>query len=130
MDDDPRITNAGVDRALTRLEAASDAWAVEVDLPAMVKNIVSPMRLNRNAPDDVREQFTARMEQQIDAIIRQAFIEGSYRNHCDTADIILPCDVSVASTHFVSGSPLAPVIREIARIGLAALNIHKSQETK
>lgn len=75
-DDD---VQAKADHGLAILDAIADAWAAEVNLTAMIKNAVSPMRLNRNAPDDVRERFTARMEAQIDAIARQAFQEGAYR---------------------------------------------------
>lgn len=72
---------ADADVSLTVLDALADRWAAEVNLTAMIKNAVSPMRLNRNAPDDVRQKFTARMEAQIDAIVRQAFIEAIIR-HC------------------------------------------------
>lgn len=72
-------TQAGVDHALAILDGLTDKWAAEVNLTAMIKNAVSPMGLNRNAPDDVRAKFKERMEQQIDAIARQAFIEGAYR---------------------------------------------------
>lgn len=65
--------------ALAILDALADQWAEEVNLTAMIKNAVSPMGLTRNAPDDVRERFAARMEAQIDAIARQAFQEGAYR---------------------------------------------------
>lgn len=121
MDDDPRMYDDKTDRALTRLEAQADTWAVECNLPGMIKNIVSPMRLNRNAPDDVREHFTGRMESQIDAIIRQAFIEGAYRNHCDTADIQLPCDVRVGRSLLVrKGERLGKAIREVVDIAITA----------
>jgi hypothetical protein len=75
-DDNVRIKT---DHGLAILDALADTWAAEVNLTAMIKNAVSPMRLNRGAPDDVRERFTARMEAQIDAIARQAFQEGAYR---------------------------------------------------
>lgn len=106
------------ERALTRLDALADAWAVECDLPSMVKNIVSPMRLNRSAPDDVREHFIGRMESQIDALIRQAYVEGAYRDHCDTADVVLPCDVMVGQMIIREGQRLGEAIREIARVAL------------
>lgn len=70
---------AAAERAMDGLEAQADIWADEVDLVLMIKNVVSPMRLSRNAPNDVREKFTARMEAQIDAIVRQAYLEGFYR---------------------------------------------------
>lgn len=74
-----REAKAKADYGLAVLDALADKWAAEVDLTSTIKNAVSPMRLNRNAPDDVREDFTHRMEVQIDAIARQAFIEGAYR---------------------------------------------------
>jgi hypothetical protein len=67
------------DDAMSIMEGLADKWSAEVDLPSIIKNAVSPARLSRNAPDDVRERFIGRMEAQIDAIVRQAFIEGSYR---------------------------------------------------
>jgi hypothetical protein len=67
------------DHALTILDALADKWAAEVNLTSMIKNAVSPMGLNRNAPGEVVAQFQHRMEVQIDAIARQAFIEGAYR---------------------------------------------------
>lgn len=67
------------DHGMAILDALADKWAAEVDLTSMIKNATSPMELNRNAPDDVRQKFRLRMEAQIDAIARQSFIEGSYR---------------------------------------------------
>jgi hypothetical protein len=61
------------------LDGQADQWAEEVNLTSMIKNATSPMELNRNAPDSVRHRFRLRMEAQIDAIVRQAFIEGSLR---------------------------------------------------
>lgn len=77
-----QTTAAGVaqaERAMDALEGLSDAWAAEVNLTAMIDNIVSPMGLNKSAPPEVRAEFTARMKTQIDAIVRQAYIEGAYR---------------------------------------------------
>jgi hypothetical protein len=70
---------AGADHAMAILDGLTDKWAEEVNLTAMIKNAVSPMNLNSNAPADVRERFKERMEQQVYAIARQAFIEGAYR---------------------------------------------------
>lgn len=117
--DDPRLTDERTDRAMTRLEARADEWSVEVDLPAMVRNVVSPMRLNKNAPEAVRENFTARMEQQIDAIVKQAFIEGAYRDHCGTADIVIPCAIQLSGhADFPKGTKLGHVIKALARLQL------------
>ena len=85
---DPRLTDPSVDRSLPGMEALADAWGVEVSLPGMVTNIVSPMRLNKNVPNEVREDFIARMERQIDAIVKQAFIEGAYRGCTGAFDAV------------------------------------------
>lgn len=67
------------DMQLNVIDAMADAWAAEVNLSAMIINATSPMRLNRNAPDDVRDRFHKRMIEQIDAIARQCFLEGAIR---------------------------------------------------
>lgn len=77
---------AKADRAIDGLEALADQWAAEINLTSVIKNTVSPMDLNRNAPAEVRERFKARMEAQIDAIAKQAFIEGAYRAACGMQD--------------------------------------------
>lgn len=118
---DPRLTDERTDRALTIFEARADEWAVEINLPSMVNNVVSPMRLNRSAPDDVRERFTHRMKEQIDAIVKQAFIEGAYRNHCSNADIILPCDIQLPDgVRVPKGKNLSELMRQLAAIARAA----------
>lgn len=71
---------------LDALDKMADAWADEVRLADMIKNASSPMGLNRNAPDDVRKKFRARMEKQMDAIARQAFVEGAHRAVCMVQD--------------------------------------------
>lgn len=73
------IVKAKADYGMDVLDGMADAWAAEVNLTSIIKNATSPMRLNRNAPNDVRESFAHRMEVQIDAIARQAFIEGAFR---------------------------------------------------
>ena len=65
------------DLSLAAIEGHADVWAARINLNAMIENVVSPMHLNRNAPDDVRKSFTKRMEQHIDALMRHAFIEGA-----------------------------------------------------
>jgi hypothetical protein len=67
---------AACERAMDWFDALADAWAIEVDLPTLIKACVSPMGLSRSAPDTVRQRFRDRMEAQIDAIVRQAFIEA------------------------------------------------------
>ena len=82
----PRTTQEKVDHGMAILDSLADQWAEEVDLTSMIKNAVSPMRLNRNAPKKVRDEFTARMERQIYAIVRQTYIEASYRTLCQLQD--------------------------------------------
>jgi hypothetical protein len=45
----------------------------------MVTNVTSPMHLNRNAPEDVRDKFHERMKSQMFNLMQQAFIEGAAR---------------------------------------------------
>lgn len=73
MSEDAQQVQAKVLRAETTLEALADKWAAEVNLTTMIKNAVSPQW------DLIGMHRTARMEVQIDAIVRQAFIEGAYR---------------------------------------------------
>lgn len=73
------MSNEKAKLALAILDGQADQWAEEVNLTSMIKNATSPMDLNRNAPQSVRERFRLRMEAQIDAIARQAFIEGAMR---------------------------------------------------
>lgn len=72
-------TQQKADVGLAILDAQADAWAEEVDLTSIIKNATSPMRLSKIAPDEVRREFADRMEQQVYAIARQAFIEGMTR---------------------------------------------------
>lgn len=65
------------DMSLAAIEGYADAWAERINLNAMIENVVNPMKLNRNVPDDVKVSFAKRMREQIDAIVRQAFIEGA-----------------------------------------------------
>lgn len=67
------------DLGLDVLDALADKWAVDVDLTSMIKNVTCPMDLNKNAPENVREHFRGRMESQIYAIVRQAWVEGALR---------------------------------------------------
>ncbi|MBK8467857.1 MAG: hypothetical protein IPL32_18755 [Chloracidobacterium sp.] len=64
------------------LEGLADAWSAEVNLGDMIRNATSPMRLNRGAPADVVQGFHERMMAQVDAIARQAFMEGAWRGVC------------------------------------------------
>jgi len=76
--DDAEI-KAKASHGLAILEALADAWAAEVDLTSMIKNVTSPMELNERATEHVKTEFRHRMEVQMDAIVRQAFQEGAYR---------------------------------------------------
>lgn len=58
--------------ALDLLEAQADLWAEEVFLPEMVRNIAAVPRQD--------------LERMIDALVRQAFIEGAYRGCKDAFD--------------------------------------------
>lgn len=79
---------AEADMSLAFIEGQADAWAERIGLNAMIENIACPMKLNRNVPDDVRESFTKRMKEQIDAMVRQAFIEGA----CNAMDGFAPIE--------------------------------------
>lgn len=67
------------ERAMQGMEAQADMWAEEVRLVDMVKNATSPARLNPAVPADVRRKMCDRMEAQVDALVRQAFLEGFLR---------------------------------------------------
>lgn len=59
------------------LEAQADIWADEIDLVLIIKNIGAVSRgLNDRMPPDVREGFINRQEAHIDALVRQAYLEG------------------------------------------------------
>lgn len=70
---------AAIERIWAGLEGEADKWAEEIGLTAWIKNIVQTGRLNRNVPDNVREQFIHRQEALIDAFVRQVFAEGFMR---------------------------------------------------
>ena len=79
---------AAVDMCLAGIEGHADAWAERINLNSMIENVASPMRLNRSAPAAVREAFSKRMKEQIDALIRQAYIEGAVDALSGFADMI------------------------------------------
>ena len=70
-------TKAKADMCLSAIEGYADAWAKRINLNAMIENALSPMRLNQSVPNDVKAAFTKRMKEQVDAIVRQAFLEGA-----------------------------------------------------
>lgn len=65
--------------ALSALETLAEQWCKDANVAGIAKNIASVGRLNRNVPDDIREQFIARQENLIAAMIEQAWIEGALR---------------------------------------------------
>lgn len=67
------------DMSLAFVEGQADVWAEQINLNAMIENVTSPMRLNPNVPKEVRESFAKRMREQMDALLRQAFMEGAFR---------------------------------------------------
>lgn len=66
------------ERAMSGLEGMADKWAADVGLNDMIDNIASPMNLSPEASINTRQDFAKRMREQIDAIVRQAWIEGAY----------------------------------------------------
>lgn len=74
MDDQQRA-----DMALDQIEAESDAWAIEVHLMPTIKRIAHVSRLAQTVPRATREKMISRQEALMDAMMRQAFIEGALR---------------------------------------------------
>src|SRR3954453_163175 len=71
---------AACERMMDGLEAQADIWAAEVSLVVMIKNIGDISRkLTDRMPKEIREGFINRQEAQVDAIARQAYLEGFYR---------------------------------------------------
>lgn len=70
--------------AITQLEAESDAWAEQVNLRASIDHIAHVSRLAQSVPIAVREGMINRQKSLLDALMRQAFIEGAFR----AADVI------------------------------------------
>lgn len=60
-------------RSLDALDAMAEAWAVEIELPAMALNIAS----RKDAADRQRG---------IEALVQQAFTEGAYRLYLKAKD--------------------------------------------
>jgi hypothetical protein len=68
---------AACERAMDGLEAQADIWADEISLVVIIKNIGDASRkLTDRMPPDVREGFINRQEANIDALARQAYLEG------------------------------------------------------
>jgi hypothetical protein len=71
---------AAAGRAIDGLEAQADIWADEINLVVAVKHLGAAARgLSDRMPKDVREGFINRLEAQVDALARQAYLEGFYR---------------------------------------------------
>lgn len=70
--------------AIAQLEAESDMWAEQVDLLNIIDGIVHIARLAQTVPLEIREGMIHRQKTLIDAMMRQAFIEGAFR----TAEIV------------------------------------------
>lgn len=71
---------AACERAMDGLEAQADIWADEINLVLVIKNIGSVSRgLRDHMPPDIREGFINRQEANIDALVRQAYLEGFNR---------------------------------------------------
>lgn len=82
----PEDRNEAADKALTALEAMADHWADhEISLAGMIENVVSVSRLRHDGPPEEREALVVRQAENIDALIRMAFVEGAYRGFwaCD-----------------------------------------------
>lgn len=63
-----------MNRSLNALEAMADEWAKEIDLPRIARLLSSGLPT---------EAFVRRRRRHIDALMRQAFIEGAYRHLLD-----------------------------------------------
>ena len=98
--DDPK---AMADAQIEVIDRMADAWAEEVDLATMIKNATSPMDLKPHAPAEVRAVFRQRMEDQIDAIARQCFLEGASRAVCLVQDAYRQAPTSPRLTQPLAG---------------------------
>lgn len=67
------------DIALDQMEAESDAWAEGVNLNASIDHIAHISRLAQTVPLAAREKMIHRQKVLLDALMRQAFIEGAFR---------------------------------------------------
>lgn len=74
--------------AIGALETLAEKWAVDVNLPGIAKNLAQVSRLAPRAPDNVREEFIARQETQIAAMIEQAWIEGALHGSTGAFDLV------------------------------------------
>lgn len=81
MTDEPTQEQiAASERAMDGLEAQADIWADEINLVLIIKNIGAASRgLTDRMPADIRNGFINRQEANIDALARQAYLEGFMR---------------------------------------------------
>jgi len=68
--------DTATDMAVAKIEAIADQWAAAINLNEMVGYISTASRLMPSVPDCAREGFIVRQRQSIDAIVRQAFMQG------------------------------------------------------
>ena len=62
--------------AMDLMQAIADQWAEAINLNQMVQYLSAASRLLPSVPDHAREGFIKRQRQSIDALVRQAFMEG------------------------------------------------------
>lgn len=81
MSDNPTPEQlAACERGMDALEAQADIWADEIDLVLIIKTIGQASRsLTDRMPPKIREGFINRQEANIDALVRQAYLEGFMR---------------------------------------------------
>ena len=70
------------------VELEADVWSAEANISGIARNLAFVSRLSRNAPDKIREEFIARQEKQIAAMIEQAWIEGALRGATHALDAV------------------------------------------
>lgn len=104
MNDVTPEQKAAGERAMDGLETQADIWADEINLVLIIKNIGAASRgLTDRMPPDVREGFINRQEANIDALARQAYLEGFYRGGESRKDY----DEAQASMRALSASEVA-----------------------
>ncbi len=64
------------DAAIAFVEGVADRWMAKFDIVHTVKRLASVSRLPQDMPENIREKLIARQESMIDALTRQAFLEG------------------------------------------------------
>jgi hypothetical protein len=81
MGEEPTLEQtAACERVMDGLEAQADIWADEINLVVIIKNIGDASRkLTDRMPHDIREGFINRQEANVDALVRQAYLEGFMR---------------------------------------------------